>query len=66
MADFQFFGSNPATRPAQGPKGGLWSRELPRSWQEALSLQRSAEADRRETAAPEPASESERPVTGSS
>jgi hypothetical protein len=37
----QFFGSNPAARPPQGPKAGRWRRELARDWREALDLQQS-------------------------
>jgi len=32
----QFFSSNPAARPSQGPKRGPWRRDLPRTWQEAF------------------------------
>jgi hypothetical protein len=34
----QFFGSNPAARPPQGPRLGSWRRELPATWQEAFGL----------------------------
>jgi hypothetical protein len=34
----QFFDSNPAARPPQGPKRGPWRRGLPRTWQAALDL----------------------------
>ena len=34
----QFFHTNPAAQPPQGPKLGPWRRELAATWQEALGL----------------------------
>ncbi len=34
----QFFGSNPAARPASGPRRGVWRRDLPRDWRAAFDL----------------------------
>lgn len=48
----QFFTSNPAARPAQGPKEGRWSRALPKDWRSALGLdERAAEQPGGEPAA---------------
>lgn len=34
----QFFGTNPASRPASGPKLEAWKRELPADWRAGLGL----------------------------
>jgi len=56
----QFFASNPAGRPAQGPKPGPWRRDVPRTWQEALGLGRSEATPE---AARRPAPEAEEPAS---
>ncbi len=33
----RFFGINPVSSPSQGPKEGGWSRDLPKTWQDALA-----------------------------
>jgi hypothetical protein len=34
----QFFGTNPASRPAAGPKLEAWERDLPADWRAGLGL----------------------------
>ena len=34
----QFFGTNPASRPASGPKLEAWKRDLPADWRAGLDL----------------------------
>jgi hypothetical protein len=34
----QFFATNPATRPANGPREGRWERGLPTDWRSALGV----------------------------
>jgi hypothetical protein len=51
----QFFYSNPAARPPQGPKRAPWRRDLPRTWQAALDLPDAAPDEPREGAAGEAA-----------
>ncbi len=33
----RFFGINPVSVASQGPKEGGWSRDLPKTWQDALA-----------------------------
>lgn len=34
----QFFATNPASRPASGPKLEAWKRDLPADWRAGLNL----------------------------
>ncbi len=33
----RFFGINPVISPSAGPKKGVWMRDLPKTWQDAIA-----------------------------